>query len=185
MATGWRSGPSELVALLPGAEFGEFHHGVIDAGPEEVWRALHLVRWSDLRLSKPLLLARGFGAGPGMDRGVLATFEPLGVTVGQPPTRTFVAMVGRPWSPVPGSRTVSTPEEVADFAEPGWLRYGMEWHLVPLPGDRTLVETWTVCAPTDATARRRFRAYWTVVRPGSGLIRREIIGAVRRACAAT
>lgn len=33
---------------------------------------------------------------------------------------------------------------------------------------------------TDARARRRFRAYWLVVRPFSGLVRRSWLAAARR-----
>jgi hypothetical protein len=39
-----------------------------------------------------------------------------------------------------------------------------------------------VCA--DAAARRRLRAYWLVIKPFSGLIRRELLAAVRDASAA-
>jgi hypothetical protein len=51
----------------------------------------------------------------------------------------------------------------------------MEWVLTALPGDRTLVETATICEATDARAQRRFSVYWTVIRPFSGLIRRDIM----------
>lgn len=40
-------------------------------------------------------------------------------------------------------------------------------------------ETRVLC--TDVAARRRFRAYWTLIRPFSGLIRREMLAAVRSA----
>src|SRR5438309_608815 len=40
-------------------------------------------------------------------------------------------------------------------------------------------ETRVLCA--DVTTRRRFRAYWTLIRPFSGLIRQEMLAAVRSA----
>src|SRR6267154_2706993 len=40
-------------------------------------------------------------------------------------------------------------------------------------------ETRVLCA--DAATRRRFRAYWTLIRPFSGLIRQEMLAAVRSA----
>jgi hypothetical protein len=40
-------------------------------------------------------------------------------------------------------------------------------------------ETRVLCA--DAATRRRFRAYWMLIRPFSGLIRQEILAAVRSA----
>ena len=40
-------------------------------------------------------------------------------------------------------------------------------------------ETRVLCA--DLVTRRRFRAYWTLIRPFSGLIRKEMLAAVRSA----
>jgi hypothetical protein len=45
---------------------------------------------------------------------------------------------------------------------------------------RTRLSTETRIAATDARARRRFAAYWLVVRPGSGLIRRLWLRAVKK-----
>lgn len=68
----------------------------------------------------------------------------------------------------PQKRDAISIEHVRAFTEPGWLKYGMEWVLHPLDDGRTLVETRTLSEPTDASARRRFTAYWTLIRVGSG-----------------
>ncbi|MGI9120895.1 MAG: hypothetical protein ACR2G7_12375 [Acidimicrobiales bacterium] len=47
-------------------------------------------------------------------------------------------------------------------------------------GDGTRLTTETRVKATDATTRRRFGRYWLVIRAGSGLIRRELLGAVSR-----
>lgn len=171
--------PGALCRTLTGATFGEWHHGVIDADIETVWQRLHRVRWSDLRLSRVALLVRGFGLGPGLDHECLATFAPFAVFAEVPPQEIAFAVIGKPWSPVPQSEPVATLEEVRDFSRPGWLKYGMDWRLTELPDGRTLVETSTLCEPTSAAARRLFTAYWLVIRPWSGLIRREMIEALR------
>lgn len=176
---------SVLAATLPGTTFGEWHCGVIDADIERVWDALHSVRWSDLRFSQPLLAVRGLAAGSagrggGLRRGCLETFAPNALVVERPPHETAFVMIGKPWSPVPASRRVDDLRSARAFAEPGWLKYGMEWRLSPLPDGRTFIETCTLCEATDASARRRFTAYWLLIRAGSGLIRRELITAIRR-----
>lgn len=176
----WGPASGALATTLDHPAFGEWHCGVIEAGIENVWAALQRVRWSDLRLTRPLLLARGFGLGPGLDRGCLATFAPVSVVTERRPSSSCFVVVGKPWSPIPQSVHLDTPAEVHAFDQPGWLKYGMDWHLVPLPDGRTFVETITLCQPTDATARRRFAVYWTIIRVGSGLIRREIIAAIAR-----
>jgi hypothetical protein len=53
--------------------------------------------------------------------------------------------------------------------------------LSPVAGGRTLVETTTLCEATDDVARRRFAAYWLVVRPFSGLVRRDLLHVLARA----
>ncbi len=69
------------------------------------------------------------------------------------------------------------------------------WHAGPPPGTaqaawsfevrphgtahtRLVTETRVRCA--DAATRRAFRRYWRVVRPGSGLLRRILLGRIRR-----
>ncbi|MDO5494551.1 MAG: hypothetical protein Q4G64_02410 [bacterium] len=171
---------SPLSRLLPRARFSEHHHGIIDAPPESVWDAVMAVRWQDLRIGRVLMLARGLGFSGRLERPWIDLFRPVAMVEEGRPEFVYFAMVGKPWSPVPQSATPDSLEELQNFEEPGWLKYGMEWILTPLEGGRTLLETRTLCQPTDAAAHRKFRAYWTLIRPGSGLIRREIIGAVRR-----
>lgn len=176
---------SPLARLLPGAQFGEHHVGVLDADIDRVWQALHEMRWSDLRWSRPFLAVRGIlamnrGGKAGAEGTCLEMFWRVAAVTEQAPTTSLFAMVGQPWHPVPRSVRVRGLDEVADFQQPGWLKYGMEWLLHPLPGDRTAVETRTLCLATDERARRRFRAYWAVIRPFSGILRREMIATLGR-----
>lgn len=169
-----------LGRILDRAEFSEWHHTVIDAEPETVWRALHQMRWADLRLTRPLLVLRGFSAGPGMDTGCLDTFRPWGTFRETAPSESTFVVIGKPWSPVPANHHVSDLDAAHQFHEPGWLKYGMQWRLTPVGTSRTLLETTTLCEPTDARARRYFRAYWMVIRLGSSWIRQEMLQAVER-----
>lgn len=47
-------------------------------------------------------------------------------------------------------------------------------------GDGTLLATETRVFLTDERSRRRFAAYWLVVRPFSGLVRRSWLAAAKR-----
>lgn len=174
---------TSLAEALPGAEFTEHHDVVIDAPPDRVWSALRATRWADLRVTLPLMAVRGLGIrlpegegglliGPGgptpivhLEDGVCA----VGVSVAQP------------WRARPerGPRMPSL-AAVRAFDEPGWLKMGMEFRLHPLPGERTRLATATMCQPTDEDARRGFTPYWRVIRPFSGLIRMDMLRAVRR-----
>jgi hypothetical protein len=44
----------------------------------------------------------------------------------------------------------------------------------------TRISTETRIQATDQRARRAFAAYWLLVRPGSGLVRRELLRAIAR-----
>ena len=165
---------------MPNAEFGSRHARVVAAGIEATWAALLDLRWSDQRAARWLLRARGFGLARELGRTWIETFTREGALEAEAPRSVTVAMVGRPWSPVPSAVRVRTLGEVRDFTRPGWLKYGLEFALTPLGDGRTLVETRTLCEPTDERARRRFTPYWAVVRLGSGGIRHAMLAALAR-----
>lgn len=177
-----------LAAALPGAQFAEDHARVLDATPEQVWDALHAVRWRDLTFTRPLVWVR---LGPSLEREAARMVDVgPGAPIHEDPPHTMSSgFVARPWKPVPEmGPPMRDLDALRAFSEPGWLKVGMEWVLSPVAGGRTLVETTTLCEATDDVARRRFAAYWLVVRPFSGLIRRDLLrvlaGAVREPAAA-
>jgi hypothetical protein len=87
--------------------------------------------------------------------------------------------VTQPWVAEVAFRSIA-PEEFAQFAEPNWVKIAWTVEVVPLGEGRSLFRTETRAEPTDREARARFRRYWTVVRPGILLIRREMLRLVKR-----
>jgi hypothetical protein len=65
------------------------------------------------------------------------------------------------------------------FAEPGYAKVVWDFRLAD-EGGATRLTTETRIACTDAASRRRFRLYWRVIRPFSGLLRRVFLRAVAR-----
>ncbi|MGH2991074.1 MAG: hypothetical protein ACRDMA_14690 [Solirubrobacterales bacterium] len=65
------------------------------------------------------------------------------------------------------------------FARPGFVRIATSFELEAL-GEGTRLSTETRVQPTDAAAACAFRLYWWAIRGGSGLIRRDVMHAVRR-----
>ncbi|MCW2987002.1 MAG: hypothetical protein JWR63_4572, partial [Conexibacter sp.] len=96
-----------------------------------------------------------------------------------------LAAAGQPWR-LRGGERVALPvgdQEVSEFARPGFVLMAMSFGLESLGGmggGRTRLTTETRVQPTDAGSARRFRPYWMVVRAGSGLIRHELLRAVKR-----
>jgi hypothetical protein len=175
-----RNDVTSLADVLPDAPFVERHDRVIDAPLERVWHALDSLSWADLRLSLPMIAVRTGGRGRAVRAPVLAR-GPVDAIVVDPPRLWIGGRIGKPWQPrpevVPGPLGL---EEFVSFAEPGWLKYAMDFRLDPLRDGRTVVTTTTRCVATDAAARRRFAPYWRLIRPFSGLVRRDMLRALAR-----
>ena len=75
-------------------------------------------------------------------------------------------------------RCVVRDEEVTS-AEPGFAKAVLNFHVLEA-GEHTLLTTETRVQATSEEARRVFRRYWRIVMPGSALIRRAWLRAIRR-----
>jgi hypothetical protein len=131
-----------------------------------------------LRTLPSLLLARRRQRRPGGP--LLDGFTHMGFAVlGDSDEELACGGVGRFWQASGGLRHVPA-SEFAGFGEPGYVKAGFNFLAEPTAGGGCLLTTETRVVGTDAGARRRFRLYWTVVHPGSALIRRDWLRAIRR-----
>ena len=89
-----------------------------------------------------------------------------------------IGTVGRFWR-ARGQLCATTGAAFAQPASPGTAKAAWSFAVRQHPhgGTELRTETRVLCA--DAASRSRFRAYWTLIRPFSGLIRREMLAAVR------
>jgi hypothetical protein len=72
------------------------------------------------------------------------------------------------------------PEEFAAFDTPGYVKIVWTLRADPVGNTNSIFRTETRAANTDATARSKFRWYWSKVSPGVWLIRRMTLGPLRR-----
>lgn len=182
-----------LGRLMPVADQKELHTIRLPVPPDQVWAALHAITYRDLPLMRLLMgvralpgrLGRG-GIGPPLDEPLLALFGRMGfITVAEKPGAALaMGTVAQFWrlSPAP-ARTLRDGADLLSFNSPGYAKAVMSFEIAPDGGGSRLL-TETRVQATDAAARRLFRRYWLVIRPGSGLIRRSILRAVRRRCVA-
>jgi hypothetical protein len=166
------------------------HAAWVPASPERALEAVKAVEPRELPFTRLLFAARFLPARL-LRRGqpLLGTSMPLYellraegfVLLGEEPGReTLLGVVGRFWTLRGGSSgVVETPEEFVAFETPGYAKAAMNF-LVEPEGAGSRIRTETRVATTDPATRRSFRRYWLVVRPGSGLIRREWLRAARR-----
>jgi hypothetical protein len=179
-----------LDRFVPVAEFSEVHTAWVPATPERALEAVKAVESDEVLLTRLLFEARFLPA------RLLRRREPLirprtplyelmlaegFVLLGEEPGREIVlGVVGRFWTLRGGSSSVvETPEEFLAFEAPGYAKAAINFLAEPEDGG-TRLRTETRIATTDPASRRSFRAYWLVVRPGSGLIRREWLRAAKR-----
>jgi hypothetical protein len=172
---------SALDAVLPAYRHGEVHATVPRATPEAVWAALHATTVRELPLTRALTLVRGLPPSAGATP-ILTTlrrrFAPL---VEAPPRLLVAGGAGQPWRPRGGEMVrPADGAALAAFDRPGFVVMVVSFEVEPLGDGRTRLVTETRVQPTDAGAARAFRPYWYVIRAGSGLIRRDLLRAVRR-----
>jgi hypothetical protein len=91
-----------------------------------------------------------------------------------------LGVVTQPWTAAVRFTGLPGPEFVA-FRRPGFTKIAVNLAVRALPDLGTVVSTETRVAATDPAARRRFRRYWLLVRPGVRLVRRLMLAELRRA----
>lgn len=170
---------------MPNYDRREVHRTETGAPADAVWDAVRDLKGEELRVMSALMGLRTLGRSRGdFDRTVLESFRRMGfrVIAEEPGSELVIAGIGRFWTPSGGLRRVESAEYFAEFAEPNYAKVAFNFRF-----DGGVLSTETRIAGTDPHARRRFKAYWLLVRPGSGLIRREWLGAIakraRSACA--
>ena len=150
------------------------HHEVaIAAPPEAAIAALRAVRGSELPVTRVLMAIRTLGASRSSDRPVLDGLRSIGARLlSSAPDRIEYVYVGQPWRLTGGERGDW------DAPLPGFVRVQVDFWAEPEAAGSRLHTSTRVWA-TDPESRRRFKRYWRVVGPGSGLIRREWLRAAR------
>jgi hypothetical protein len=157
---------------LPVYHHHERHAIRVAAPPAAALEAARTVSLADLALVRLLLRLRGLGRGgssaPVWDALLAEGFQPFGDDT--------LVLVGKPWRLRGGLRRV---DDFVAFAEPGYAKMAVDLRATAAGGGSVL-ETETRVFLTDRSARRRFAAYWLVVRPFSGLIRRSWLSEAKR-----
>jgi hypothetical protein len=177
-------------SLAPEFDATEVHRIAINASRQTVYEALKtadlgrspvvkLLLW--LR-SLPGFIARGGNSAPRNKESTLQTLidSGFGLLSESPPEEIVLGVTGRFWRPTGNLSTFRR----SDFDHPvtaGFARGVWNFHLSDDLDGQTILQTETRVICGDAASRRKFLAYWFVVRPFSGLIRLIMLRNVRRA----
>ena len=177
-----------LDALMPRYQFHERHAVAVAAPPLEVDRAIRAVTADDIRFYRALTWVRRRGRrGPEslMDapRGVpmlsLATRTGFHLLADEPGREIVLGAAG----PVsPSARAVAQGSVPRPFvaAADGYVSIAMNFRVVPDGRGGSVLSTETRVFAPDAETRRQLATYWRVIHPGSVLIRRGWLDAIRQ-----
>ena len=177
-----------LDRFAPVYQFDEVHALRVDAPPAAVFRAIHEVTAGEIRFFQALTSIRRLGRRapesilnapdrrPILDVATRTTF----LTLADEPDREVVVgtVVLAPdgWT----RQAVATPDDFRALTQAGFAKAVMSFRVEPDGRGGSLVSTETRVFATDAAARRRFARYWRVIYPGSAIIRRSWLRAIRR-----
>lgn len=179
---------------LPEHHFREVHAIAVCATPEEAFRAIKELTPAEIPLARALLGLRALPARlvrhSRFRRGRFDPTRPfleqmLGagfVLLGEEPGRELVVgTIGRFWE-LSGGAAPSIPDAraFAAFGHPAYAKAALNFTVTERPRGGVIVRTETRIAVPEPGARRAFARYWRVIFPGSALIRRVWLRAIKR-----
>jgi hypothetical protein len=159
------TGTTRLDALVPEWQFDERHETRVNASAERVWEAIHEVTASEIRLFRTLTTIRRFGrSGP----------ESI---LNAPPDEPILRVAARTGFQVLAE---DPPRElVAGLRLGAGTLAALAFRVEPRDSGGVALVTETRVAARTSRARRRFALYWRAILPGSDLIRRTWLRAIR------
>ena len=187
-----RPNPSLLSHFLPTYDFNEVHRVTVHAPASRVFTAIKEVQLQELPVFRILFGLRALPKRLGGDSVPHFDLrEPLFrwacrsgfVLLAEVAEEELIfGAIGQPWRLTGGAppATVNA-EEFVVFAKPEYVKIAANFRLESVWGSSSVgLSTETRIWSPDSATRARFAKYWRWVRPGSGLIRREWLRAIKR-----
>jgi hypothetical protein len=166
---------THLDEFAPVFQFSEFHGILIGASKDRVYSAIRAVTPEEIRFFKTLMWIRGLGKTPER-RPILESFTAGAfLLLADDPGREIV--IGRAGD----GRTASklTPEGFKAFHPVPLVKVVMNFHIQEVDAAHCLLTTETRVYAVGTHALRGFATYWRMIYPGSSLIRRMWLRAIR------
>jgi hypothetical protein len=175
-----------LDEFSPGYDFNEVHRIRIRAPRGRIYRSIKEVTAGEIALFRALTWIRRFGRpgpesilNPPSHEPILRVATRTGfLLLADDPERELA--VGIVVIAPDGVRRPATAQQFKELEASGVAKAVMNFRIEQAGDGAWLVSTETRVHATDASARRRFARYWALIRPGSGLIRRMWLRAIKR-----
>ncbi len=175
-----------LDEVVPYPQYRMCHSRAVSAPPWAVWDELCRVTMVALPLGYALealrlLPARLAGkTHPPLAGRTFLDVTPIPVLFSEKPRVVISAGLSQAWRLLGGSTPAHLDAKgLRDWSQPGWLKVATEFRL-ECTSAGTRLSTETRILATDPRTHQSFAAYWFLIRPFSGLIRRELLRTVAR-----
>jgi hypothetical protein len=174
--------------FLPAYDVMEYHELEIRAPLEKVYQAALNLNLSSSNIVRLLLAIRGMPAllRRGNQSVEAPSFNLNGLLQSgfillarEPEKEMLLGLVGQFWKPAGNILKISA-EDFQSFNKKGFAKAVWNFALDEKSPDKVRLSTQTRVRCPDNSSRLRFRFYWTFIRPFSGLIRMEMLRAIRR-----
>lgn len=172
--------------FAPRWQFHEVHATRVSVACSLAYRATHQVTAAEIALFRTLTWIRRLGRpGPeslldAPERIPLLEVATRSGFIWLADDRNREIVVGTVLRPPPNSRMPGTPGQFEAVSGPGSIKAVMNFRFTADGPDRCGITTETRVTATGASARRRFALYWRAIYPGSAIIRRMWLRAVKR-----
>ena len=176
-------------SFAPNPDAVERHRISIDASPDVVYRALWTTDLGHSAIIKALMGLRSLPEFvlrrrhlPARDQKIsLHTLidAGFGTLAEEPGDEIVLGVSGRFWRPT-GNLLPFDRDAFDRPVPPGTARAVWNFKVEPAEGGQTILSTETRVTCGDSRSRRKFRAYWCLVRPFSGLIRHLMLRALAK-----
>ena len=163
---------SKLNVFLPKYDFSEKHTTLIKATPEEAYKALQNIDFTKSFVIRLLFWLRGLKS-----HSYHMIKNHFTVLYDEPSKEIILGVIGQPWI-LKKEILKCSKEDFLRFNEPHYVK--AVWNFdFQRQGKETLITTETRIYCTDEASRKKFKIYWTFVRPFSGLVRIKILKLIR------
>ncbi len=174
-----------LDRFMPSYDVAERHHVRVAAPSALTLAAAREVDLQGSPLVRAIIRTREVILGAAPDdrprpRGLLAEVQSLGwgVLAEVPDREIVMGAVTRPWEANVVFRALPS-DQFAAFSEPGYVKIAWTLRAESIGATASIFRTETRAVATDATARARFRRYWSFLSPGIIVIRWAILGPLK------
>lgn len=166
-----------LDSLMPSWDVADRHDVIVRAPAETAYAAARGVDFASAPAVRLVLALRGLGAPRSL---TLADAASWGFALlGEDPGREFVVgTVGRFWRFRQG-RVAFDASTFRAHALAGTAKAAMAFWVEPIDPGRSRVVTETRVLSADRASKARFRLYWSLIWPGSALIRRAVLARIK------